>query len=43
VDFGPLAAGESRTLWGRFYYFEGTKDDLLDRWRLDFSVNNREA
>jgi hypothetical protein len=43
VDFGPLGAGESRTLWGRFYYFEGTKDDLLDRWRRDFSVNNREA
>ncbi len=36
VDFGPLAAGESRTLQGKFYWLEGTKDDLLALWRQEF-------
>ena len=36
VDFGPLEAGESRTVHGKFYFMEGTKDDLLEVWRRDF-------
>jgi len=38
VDFGPLREEESRTLCGRFYFLEGTKDDLLEVWRKDFSI-----
>lgn len=36
VDAGPLEAGESRTLHGKFYYLEGDKDGLLSHWRKDF-------
>jgi hypothetical protein len=36
IDVGPLAAGQARTLHGKMYFFEGTKDDLLARWRKDF-------
>ena len=36
VDFGPLESGERRTLYGKFYWVEGTKDDLLANWRKDF-------
>ncbi len=37
VDFGPLAAGESRTVRGKFYFIEGAKDDLLSAWRGQFA------
>ncbi len=37
VDLGPLSAGESRTVYGKFYWVEGTKDDLLAAWQKDFS------
>ena len=37
VDFGPLAAGDSRTLRGRFYLIEGNKDALLSRWEEEFA------
>jgi hypothetical protein len=36
IDFGPLAAGQSRTLQGVVYFIEGTKDDLLAFWQSDF-------
>ncbi len=36
VDLGPLAAGESRTVHGKFYWIEGSKEDLLAAWRRDF-------
>jgi hypothetical protein len=36
LDVGPLAAGQSRTLHGKVYFLEGSKDDLLARWRQDF-------
>jgi hypothetical protein len=36
VDFGPLAAGESRSVQGKFYWLEGTKDDLFDLWQQEF-------
>lgn len=38
VDLGSLSAGESRTVHGKFYWIEGTKDDLLAAWRKDFPV-----
>jgi len=37
IDLGPLEAGESRTVQGAIYYIEGSKDDLLEMWRKDFS------
>jgi hypothetical protein len=40
VDFGPLAAGESRTVLGKFYWIEGGKDDLLELWQKDFGVQS---
>jgi len=36
IDFGPLAAGQSRTLQGVVYFIEGSKDDLLALWQNDF-------
>lgn len=36
VDFGPLKAGESRTVMGKFYWLEGTRDDLFTLWQKDF-------
>ena len=36
LDFGPLAAGQSRTLRGAVYFVEGSKDDLLALWQGDF-------
>lgn len=38
VDFGPLKAGESRTLQGKFYWLEGTKDDLYALWQEEFGI-----
>ncbi len=29
IDFGPLEAGASRTVQGRFYFVKGSRDDLL--------------
>ena len=37
VDLGPLEVGQSRTVCGKIYLIEGTKDDLLDHWRVDFN------
>jgi hypothetical protein len=37
VDFGPLEAGESRTLQGKFYWLEGTKDDIFAVWQQEFA------
>jgi hypothetical protein len=39
LDFGPLAAGESRTVQGKFYWLEGTKDDLYALWQKEFGEN----
>jgi hypothetical protein len=36
VDMGPLEPGESRTVQGKFYWLEGTKEDLFDLWREEF-------
>jgi hypothetical protein len=36
LDFGPLAAGQSRTLRGAVYFVEGPKDELLALWQRDF-------
>lgn len=38
VDFGPLEAGQSRTVHGKFYWIEGSKDDLLAAWKQDFQL-----
>jgi hypothetical protein len=36
IDFGPLLAGQSRTLHGVVYFVEGSKEDLLTHWQTDF-------
>ena len=38
VDLGPLRAGESRTVHGKFYWLEAPKDDLLAAWQKDFTM-----
>ncbi len=38
LDFGPLKAGEQRTLHGKFYWIEGTRDDLLTVWSKEFKA-----
>jgi len=38
IDFGPLEAGQSRTLTGVVYFIEGSKDDLLAVWQQDYAV-----
>ena len=40
VDFGPLAAGQTRTLHGKFYLVDGGRDALLEAWRRDFPLDN---
>ncbi len=37
VDLGPLAAGDSRLITGKFYFIEGSKDDLLAQWQTEFA------
>ncbi len=37
VDFGPLKAGQARTIQGVVYYLTGSKDDLLRLWQKDFT------
>jgi hypothetical protein len=37
VRLGPLRRGESRTIRGRIYLLEGTKEDVLQRYREEFS------
>jgi hypothetical protein len=37
-DVGPLDVGEVRVVRGKFYYLEGSKDDLLQQFELDFPV-----
>lgn len=40
VDFGPLDAGQSRTVLGKSFLIEGTKDELLAVWRRDFPIRS---
>jgi hypothetical protein len=40
MDFGPLKAGQSRTVHGKFYFIDGPKDNLLGAWRRDFPNSN---
>jgi hypothetical protein len=36
VDLGPAAGSQPRVVRGKIYWFKGTKDDLLARWKRDF-------
>ena len=38
VDLGPLEAGESRTVQGKLYWIESSKDDLLAAWQQEFGI-----
>jgi hypothetical protein len=38
VNVGPLAQGGSREIRGKIYLFEGTREQLLERYRRDFPV-----
>lgn len=37
IRVGPLKRGQEKTIRGRIYLFEGTKEDLLKRYRHDFA------
>lgn len=41
VKVGPLAKGETRTIRGRMYLFEGSKAACLDAFEKDFAVTGR--
>ncbi len=43
LDVGSLEAGQSRTLHGKIYFFEGSREDLLDHWRRDFDESRLES
>jgi hypothetical protein len=36
VNVGPLKRGETRTVQGRIYLFQGSKEELLKRYQADF-------
>ncbi len=36
VRVGPLKQGETKTIRGKLYLFEGTKEDCLNKYRRDF-------
>lgn len=36
VDLGSAPAGKPPVVRGKIYWFQGTKDDLLARWKQDF-------
>jgi hypothetical protein len=38
VEFGPLQAGKSRTVKGKFYLMEANKEELLNHWQADFQM-----
>jgi hypothetical protein len=42
VDFAPLREGQSRTVHGKFYFVDGPNDRLLEMWRGDFPVSNKD-
>ncbi len=41
INVGPLEPGESTTVRGRIYLFQGTKEDCLKRYRADFAERDR--
>jgi hypothetical protein len=41
VRVGPLKRSETRTVNGRIYLFEGTKEELLERYRKDRACRDR--
>lgn len=36
VDMGPLEPGQARTVQGKFYWLEGTKEDIYSLWHKEF-------
>jgi len=40
VRVGPLRQGESKTIRGKIYLFEGTKEDCLNKYTKDFTAND---
>jgi hypothetical protein len=38
VNFGPLPAGGKRTIYGKFYWIQGDREDLLNIWCRDFGI-----
>ena len=36
VNIGDIAPNSQRQIRGKIYWFEGSKDDLLERWRREF-------
>jgi len=42
VNIGNLPANSKRFIRGKIYWFKGTKDDLLNKWRKDFPISSTE-
>ncbi len=40
IDIGPLEAGQSRTLHGKVYFIEDSKETLYKHWQKDFSSSS---
>ncbi|MCL4217074.1 MAG: hypothetical protein KJ052_08750 [Candidatus Hydrogenedentes bacterium] len=38
VNLGPIAPNSRRAVCGKIYGFQGTKEDLLSRWKKDFPM-----
>ena len=36
INVGPLPRGDERKVRGKIYLFQGSKEDLLSRYREDF-------
>ena len=36
IDLGPVKPGNKNIIHGKFYWFNGDKEDLLDHWQKDF-------
>ena len=41
IGVGPLAPGETKTIRGKMYLFEGTKEDCLERFNRGFRLNSK--
>ena len=41
VRVGPLKQGETKTIHGKIYLFEGEKEDCLKKYKKDFLSSNK--
>jgi len=41
VRVGPLKQGETKTIRGKIYLFEGNKEDCIEKYTKDFPANDK--